>query len=170
MLPKRTDLIWGFPEKWGYPKIIQNRWFISKNTIKWMILGYPYLWKSPYTGNECETYECGCSNWDWHARRKTKCCPVLPLSRSWFHHYSQGIQPETNPVEKNWGFPTASFVNHACPPPNVPLAVGQALIWKQDVGPAEVGNGLNLEKMTAKKPAKYGGVLKFGVPPVIIHL
>ena len=38
---------------WVFPKIVenpQNGWFISwKTLLKWMIWGYPYLWKHPYT-------------------------------------------------------------------------------------------------------------------------
>ena len=36
---------------WVSPKILvpQNGWFIMENHIKWMIWGYPYFWKHPYS-------------------------------------------------------------------------------------------------------------------------
>ena len=37
--------IWGFPKKWGIPRMDGLSWKIP---LKWMIWGYPHLWKPPY--------------------------------------------------------------------------------------------------------------------------
>ena len=38
--------IWWFPQM-GVP---QNGWFLREIPLKWMIGGYPHLWKPPYVG------------------------------------------------------------------------------------------------------------------------